>query len=130
MARWAVELSEYSIQYKPRLSKNRQVLVDFIAELPHSKTCLDNSDWWTLKIDKASRQSGAGIGLKLRTLYGDKIKQSIRLGFSAFNNESEYEAILVGLELAATVSTDKLLIRSGSQLVDEQVNKEFESRDP
>ena len=34
MARWAIELSEYGIQYRLRLSKKGQVLVDFIAELP------------------------------------------------------------------------------------------------
>ena len=34
MARWAMELSEYGIQYKPRLSKKGQVLADFLAELP------------------------------------------------------------------------------------------------
>ena len=34
MAYWAMELSEYGIQYKPRLSKKGQVLVDFIAEIP------------------------------------------------------------------------------------------------
>ena len=34
MARWAIELSEYGIQYKSRLSKKGQVLVDFIVELP------------------------------------------------------------------------------------------------
>ena len=34
MARWAIELSEYDIQYKLRLSKKGQVLIDFIAELP------------------------------------------------------------------------------------------------
>ena len=28
MARWAVQLSEYGIQYKPRLAKNGQVLAD------------------------------------------------------------------------------------------------------
>ena len=33
MARWAMELSEYGIQYKPRLSKKGQVLVDFLAEI-------------------------------------------------------------------------------------------------
>ena len=90
------------------------MLVDFIAELPQSETCPDNLDWWTLTIDRASRQSGAGIGLHLRTLSGDKIEQLIRIGFSAFNNESEYEAILVGLELAAAVSAERLLIRSDS----------------
>ena len=34
MARWAMELSEYGIQYKPRLSKKGQVLANFLAELP------------------------------------------------------------------------------------------------
>ena len=33
MARWAMELSEYGIQYKSRLLKKEQVLADFIAEI-------------------------------------------------------------------------------------------------
>ena len=36
MARWAIELSEFCIQYKPRLSKKGQVLEDFLAEIPQS----------------------------------------------------------------------------------------------
>ena len=55
---------------------------------------------------------------------------AIRLGFSTSNNESEYEAILVGIELAAAISADKLIIRSDSQLVVGQVNLEYKSRDP
>ena len=31
MARWVIELSEYGIQYKPRLAKKGQVLADFLA---------------------------------------------------------------------------------------------------
>ena len=68
--------------------------------------------------------------LQLRTLSRDKIEHSIWLGFSASNNESKYEAILAKLELAAALSADRLLIWSDSQLVVEQVNEEFESRDP
>ena len=63
MARWAIELSEYGIQYRPRLSKKGQVLADFIAELPQSEARPDSSDWWILNIDRASRQTKAGIGL-------------------------------------------------------------------
>ena len=55
MARWAMELSEYGIQYKPRLSKKGQVLADFLAEIPHPDTCPDEKGWWTLCIDGASR---------------------------------------------------------------------------
>ena len=105
MARWAIELSEFGI-------------------------LLDNLNWWTLNVDEASRKIRAGIGLQLKSPTGEKIKQAIRLGFSASNNESEYEAILAGVELAVIVSTDKLLIRRDSQLVVRQVNEEYESRDP
>ena len=129
MARWVVKLSEYGIQYKLRLSKKGLVLVDFIAELPQSKTCPDNLDWWTLNIDGASRQSGADIGLQLRTLSWEKIEQAIRLGFNSSYNESEYEDILAGLELAAALYVDRLLIQSDSQLVVGQVNEKFESQD-
>ena len=130
MARWAIELSEYDIQYKPRLSKKGQMLVDFIAKLPQSEMRPDSLDWWTLNIDGASRQTGAGIGLQLKSPSGDKIEQSIRLGFSASNNESKYEAILARLELAVALYVGKLLVQSDSQLVVGQVNEEFESRDP
>ena len=33
MLQWAIELSEYGIDYQPILSLNGQVMVDFIAEL-------------------------------------------------------------------------------------------------
>ena len=81
-------------------------------------------------MDKASRQTGVVIGLQLKSPGGDKIEQAIRLGFSASNNESEYESILAGIELAAVIFADKLIIQSDSQLVVRQVNTEYESRDP
>ena len=130
MARWAIELSEYGIQYKLRLSKKGQVLDDFIAEIPQSKAHPKNSYWWTLNVDGASRQTGAGISLQLKSPTGERIEQAIRLGFNASNNESKYEALLPRIELAAAVSADKLLVQSDSQLVVGQVNEEFESRDP
>ena len=130
MARWTIELSENDILYKPRLVKKGQVLADFLAEIPQPETCPTSSNWWTLSVDGASRKTGAGIGLQLKSPGGDKIEQAIRLGFSTSNNESEYESILAGIELAAAISTDKLITRSDSQLVVGQVNVEYESRDP
>ena len=48
MARWAMELSEYGIQYKPRLAKKGPVLADFLAEIPRPGTCPNSEGWWTL----------------------------------------------------------------------------------
>ena len=74
----------------------------------------DSLNWWTLNVDGASRETEAGIGLQLKSPSREKIEQAIRLGFNASNNESEYEAILAKIELAAIMSTDKLMIRSDS----------------
>ena len=130
MARWALELSEYGIQYKPRLSKKGQVLADFLAEIPQPDTCSDEMGWWALCVDGASRQSGVGIGLQLTSPTGERIEQAVHLGFNASKNESEYEAMIAGLELALAVGANSLSIRSDSQLVVGQVNAEFESREP
>ena len=125
-----MELSEYGIQYKPRLSKKGQVLADFLVEIPHPDTCPDEKGRWTLCIDRASRQSGADIGLQLTSPTGKRIEQAVRLGFSASNNESEYEALIAGLELALVVGANSLSIRSDLRLVVGQVNAEFEFKDP
>ena len=125
-----MELSEYGIQYKPRLSKKGQVLADFIVEIPQLDTCPGEMGWWTLNVDGASKQIGVGIGLQLTSPTGERIEQAVRLGFSATNNKSEYEAMVARLELALAMGADNLSVQSDSQLVVRQVNAEFESRDP
>ena len=105
-------------------------MADFLAEIPQSRMSLNSLNRWTLNVDGASWQIKAGIGLQLKSPARENIEQAIRLGFSASNNESEYEAILAGIELVAIVSTDKLLIQSDSQLVVGQVNIEYELQDP
>ena len=112
MACWVMELSEYGIQYKPRLSK--KVLVDFITEIPQPDTCPNETGWWTLSVDRASKQTGAGIGMQLTSPTGERIEQVVRLGFSATNNESEYEAMIAGLELAFAIGADNLSVQSDS----------------
>ena len=130
MAHWAMELSEYGIQYKPRLSKKGQVLADFLIEILQLDTCPDKKGWSTLCVDGASRQSGVDIDLQLTSPIGERIEQAVWLGFSATNKKSEYEAMVAGLELALAMGADNLLVQSDSQLVVGQVNAEFESRDP
>ena len=125
-----MELSEYGIQYKPRLSKKGKVLADFLAEIPQLDTYPDKKGWWALCVDEASRQSGALIGLQLTSPTGERIEQVVRLGFNATNNESEYEVMIAGLELALAMGADNLSVQSDSQLVVRQVNVEFEYRDP
>ena len=71
-----------------------------------------------------------GIGLQLTSLTRERIEQTVRLGFSATNKESKYEAMIAGLKLALAMGADSLSVQNDSQLVVGQVNAEFESRDP
>ena len=57
------------------------------------------------------------------------IEQDIHLNFLASNNETGYKAVLAGIDLAKSVSSEKLIISSDSQLVVGQVNGEYETQD-
>ena len=68
-------------------------------------------------MDDASRHKRVGVSLQLKALTGEIVKQDMRLDFPTSNNETEYEAILVGIYLAQSISSKNLLIHSDSQMV-------------
>ena len=110
MLKWAIELSEYGIEYQPRLSIKGQVMADFILEVPQQPPRLielGKGGWSTLHVDGASWTSGFWIGLLLQSPAAEQLEQAIRLGFPTSNNEVEYEAILYGLNLALALSASK-----------------------
>ena len=50
-------------------------------------------------VDGAENQRGSGVRLVLITPEGATIEKSLRLGFSATNNEVEYEALMQGMAM-------------------------------
>ena len=80
-------------------------------------------------MDGASRQRGVGVSLQLKAPIEERIEQVIWLDFPTSNNEAEYEAILAGIDLAISVSSEKIIIQSDSQLVVGQVNEDYETWD-
>ncbi|RVW39248.1 hypothetical protein CK203_085120 [Vitis vinifera] len=109
-----------------------QVMADFVLEYarrPNQYQESNEKEWWTLRVNGASRSSGSGVGLLLQSPTGEHLEQAIRLGFPASNNEAEYEAILSGLDLALALSVSKLRVYSDSQLVVRHVQKEYEAKD-
>ncbi|RVW39351.1 Transposon Ty3-I Gag-Pol polyprotein [Vitis vinifera] len=131
-ASMAIELSENGIEFQPRLSMKGQVMVDVVLEYSRRPTRHKEphgEGWWTLRVDGASWSSGSGVGLLLQSPTGEQLKQTIRLGFPASNNEAEYEAILSRMDLALALSVSKLRVYSDSQLVVRQVQKEYEAKD-
>ena len=54
---------------------------------------------WELYVDGAANQRGSGVGPVLVSLEKITIEKSLRLNFSATNNEAEYETLLKGMEM-------------------------------
>ena len=50
-------------------------------------------------VDGATNQRGSGVRLVVVSFKRIIIEKSVRLGFSATNNEVEYEALLVGMAM-------------------------------
>ncbi|KAL0395968.1 UNVERIFIED_CONTAM: hypothetical protein Scaly_0045200 [Sesamum calycinum] len=127
MVKWAVELSEYGIEYHPRSAIKAQALVDFVVEMT-AEEGEHKQQWWKLFVDGSSTLQGSGAGVILETPQGDKIQYALRFNFDASNNEAEYEALLAGGRLAQAAGAKYLRAYSDSQLVVNQVNGDYEAK--
>ncbi|XP_010481019.1 PREDICTED: uncharacterized protein LOC104759837 [Camelina sativa] len=132
LTKWAIELSEYDIEYRTRPAAKSQVLADFLIELPFGEaepTPTDPSDdRWTLHVDGASSHLGSGIGIRLTSPTGEILEQSFRLRFQATNNVAEYEALIAGLKLANGMQIKRIRAFCDSQLVTNQFSGEYDTK--
>lgn len=128
MLSWSVELSEYDIQFAPRNNIKSQVLADFVVEftspiqesLPHV---------WLLSVDGSSNIKGSGAGIILEGPGDLLIEQSLKFDFKASNNQAEYEALIAGMLLAQEMGAKNLRARSDSQLMTNQISREYQTKD-
>ena len=109
------------------------MLVDFMAEFsPRNKgemVCHVECRPWRVFVDGASSAIRVGAGIVIITLEGIWLEHSFRLGFRAYNNEAEYEALLVGLRTVLGMGARDIEAFSDSWLVVNQVQGCFKARD-
>ena len=84
---------------------------------------------WKVYVDGVANQRGFGVGLVLISPEKTIIEKSLRLGFSATNNEAEYEALLQGIAMVQKMGGKAVEMFSDSKLVVGQVKRELEARD-
>ena len=106
-------LRAFDIKYMPHTSVKGQVLIDLVAEFAEpsleeeaetqdmdeklvSAISLQGPTCWKVYVDGAANQRGFEVGLILISLERITIEKSLKLGFSATNNEAEYEALWMG----------------------------------
>ena len=80
-------------------------------------------------VDGASNQKGSGVGLVLISPKKVIVEKSLRLDFSATNNEGEYEALMMGMAMVHRMGGKSVKVFSDSKLVISQVKGEIEAKD-
>ena len=134
IAKWGTILRAFDIKYMPRISIKGQVLVNLVAEFAE---CLEEMDVenrnmgersvgvvfvqcpmpWKLYVAGATNRRGSGVGLVLVSPEKITIEKSLRLSFSAMNNEAEYEALLMGMAMVQKMGGKAVNVFSESKLV-------------
>jgi ribonuclease HI len=76
--------------------------------------------------DSSLNLEGAGAGVLLISPTGEQLKYVLQIFCKVSNNEAEYEALLHGLRLAASLGIKRLLVYGDSAVVINQVNKSWD----
>ncbi|XP_070056657.1 uncharacterized protein [Nicotiana tomentosiformis] len=123
-------------KFKPDKAVKGQALADHLAKNPIGgeyeplKTYFPNeevsfvvqdiaeaSDRWRMVFDGAANFKGVGIGAVLILETGQHYSVSVKLRFPCTNNMAEYEACILGLNLAVDMNIQELLVIGYSDLL-------------
>ena len=139
-------LGAFDIKYTPHTSIKGQVLADLVTEFVEPSfeengerqsmdgklvrmISLQEPLSWKVYVDCTVNQRGSGVGLVLVSPKMIIIEKSLRLGFSATNNEAKYKALLVGMAIVQKMGGRTVEKFSDSRLVVGQIKGELEAKD-
>ena len=132
IGKWSLALAEFTLIYFPQKSVKGQALADFLADHPSLEIRKEEevdlqvysveTQPWILKFDGSSTESSAGAGIVIVSPLGVKTTLSFNLDFDCTNNQAEYEALVIGLEILQDLRTGNMLIMGDSQLVLKQLS--------
>ncbi|XP_040361689.1 uncharacterized protein LOC112203363 [Rosa chinensis] len=150
----AIFYLKFSLQYVPQKAVKGQAIADFLAHHPMldvpavrdlevAATTLDHPDLaclpeyaalyqatvslqpWVLYFDGSRTDTLAGAGVVLENPAGDRFSYSFQLEFQCTNNQAEYEALIIGLEVLLEMGIRDVQILGDSLLVINQLCNEF-----
>ncbi|XP_070026104.1 uncharacterized protein [Nicotiana sylvestris] len=147
LAKWQILLTEFDIVYVTRTGMKAQALADHLAENPVNdeyqplSTYLSDEEVnsieaiskdinaWKMFFDGAVKAKGVRIGAVLISPTGQHYPATAWLRFFCTNNTAEYEACIMGMNMAIDQDVKELLIMGNSDLIIRQAQGEWETRD-
>ncbi|XP_021843903.1 uncharacterized protein [Spinacia oleracea] len=130
LAKWIIFIKQYDIVYVPQKSEKGQEIADFFADHPvppewelsvdlpgEDVFYIDILPPWEIYFDGASRQDGAGAGIVFLSPERHVLTYSFVLTQLCSYNMAEYQALILGLQIAVELELKDLDIYGDSQLV-------------
>ncbi|KAK1586619.1 hypothetical protein Q3G72_004304 [Acer saccharum] len=125
LTKWAIELSEFDVEYLPRTAIKGQAVTDFVAEFtkPNMEAARKMVEQtkktfrWQLRVDGSLNTHGSRAGVVVSTPEGDSVECALRFDFKATNNQAEYETLIAGLRVSTVLGANEVEIFSYSQVI-------------
>jgi ribonuclease HI len=129
IAKWAMELCPFDLEFAHRDTIKSQTLADFMVEwtdlsIPTSQGPVD---CWKMYFDGSLTIDGAGAGILFISPTNEQLRYVLRIHFLASNNAAEYEACFHGLRIAIDLGIKRLYVHGDSALVINQLNKDWDT---
>ncbi|KAH9316783.1 hypothetical protein KI387_044021 [Taxus chinensis] len=134
---WLMLLTDLDLKFVQQKSIKGQTITDQLAEAPlpgeqftnfnfpdeliTTLSLREESYQMTLFFDGSKCQCGGGAGIVLIPLDAEPMPLSFQLDFPCTNNTAEYEALVLGLQVALHLGVKSINIFGDSQLVVNQV---------
>jgi ribonuclease HI len=127
-------LIEYDLAYEPLKSMKGQVIEDFIIghsiDQNNDESCnLMSIHLWKLFFDGSACREGQCVGVVLISPRRAIFEQSASLEYFCTNNQDEYEAILLGLQIPSSMAVKHVEAFGDSLLVVQQITGVFQCFD-
>ncbi|XP_024197604.1 uncharacterized protein LOC112200825 [Rosa chinensis] len=131
-------LSEFTFKYLVQKSIKGQALAQFLADHPSIEIeDMENAEIdttqvgqmyhepWLLYFDGSSTSDLAGAGIVIESPTGQKHQYAFKLDFNCTNNQAEYEALIIGLEVLEELGATIVKVFGDSLLVINQMLQVF-----
>ncbi|XP_024164578.1 uncharacterized protein LOC112171663 [Rosa chinensis] len=126
-------LSEFTFKYVAQKSVKGQGLAQFLVEIEDMENVeIDTAqvgqlyhEPWLLYFDGSSTSDSAGAGIVIKSPTGQKHQYAFKLDFNCTNNQAEYEALIIGLEVLEELGATRVKVFGDSLLVINQMLRVF-----
>ena len=99
------------MQYRTHTVIKGQVIADFITEFTHIEDQgVGEVPQWSIHTDGSSIRQASKASVVLHSPEGDEVECMVRLDFLMTNNNAEYKALIIGLDLAKATGAENMFV--------------------